>query len=167
MIWAASNIQNNKEGKDPTKCNFEKFSADSYFELHVGANGGHTGRCLPFNPPATQASVNTTINQEYTCEYTGWCPPPKPKDLKPKVPIFGQTKDFLPQIQHKVVFPSYDWEMTNNKTGAKCLFNSSITEENNKIKTCRNFIVGDMVKITGNNFEELAVHGAVFGIEIF
>ena len=51
-----------------------------------------------------------------------------------------------------------------DKRDAKCLFNSSNTEEENKC--CRNIIVEDLVNITGNNFEELAVHGAVFGIEI-
>ena len=153
-----------KEGKDPTTCRYEKFSAEPYIKLkqHVGASGVQTGRCKRFN--TTQASVNTTEKEEYTCEYYGWCPPPRPPKLKPKVPIFGQTKDFLLQIQHKAVFPSYNLEMTNNHTDAQCLFNSSDAEEQNKY--CRNFLVKDLVNITGSNFTELAVHGAVIGIEI-
>ena len=54
--------------------------------------------------------------------------------------------------------------MTNNQTKAKCLFSSSNPEAKNKY--CRNFIVGDLVNITGSNFDELAGHGAVIGIEI-
>ena len=152
------------EGKDPTTCRFEKFSAEAYLNQSAGTNGLQTGLCKPFNRPATQASVNATKKEEYTCEYYGWCPPPRPQDQRPKVAIFGQTKDFLLQIQHKVVFPSYGLEMTNNQTKAKCLFSSSNPEAKNKY--CRNFIVGDLVNITGSNFDELAGHGAVIGIEI-
>ena len=44
-----------KEVKDPTTpCHFEEFSPESFFKEHVNANGAQTGRCMPFNPPATQ-----------------------------------------------------------------------------------------------------------------
>ncbi|XP_055331003.1 P2X purinoceptor 4-like isoform X2 [Paramacrobiotus metropolitanus] len=115
------------------------------------ANGIRNGTC------------NTTTN---TCNIYAWCP--VETDMEPSVPMLQGTETFTVLIKNQIIFPKFgvrrrnilDSFATNNTYLSGCHYDP-VTDP-----YCPIFRLGDIVRLAGENYTELAVKGAVMGFVI-
>ncbi|KAM8923784.1 P2X purinoceptor 3 [Pelodytes ibericus] len=103
-------------------------------------NGFLTGRC-----------VNSM------CQIQGWCPT---EDDTVKVPLLHEAEGFTIFVKNSVRFPVFDFERGNLLSSLKCNYNA-VTD-----RFCPIFRLGDIVKLAGQNFTDIAKTGGVLGIKI-
>ncbi|NXO36145.1 P2RX5 protein, partial [Locustella ochotensis] len=118
----------------------------------VAGNGVKTGRCLK-DRGSTRG----------TCEILAWCP--VEKRSKPKKPLLGSAENFTVYIKNSIRFPKFKFSKMNVLA----------TDNESYLKTCRYsqehpycpiFVLGNIVRWAGGNFQEMASEGGVIGIQI-
>ncbi|XP_066490884.1 P2X purinoceptor 5 [Tiliqua scincoides] len=121
-------------------------------EAVAAGNGVKTGRCLKVGS-----------NMSGTCEILAWCP--VEKKGKPKKPLLAKAENFTVYIKNSIRFPKFKFSKTNVLD----------TEDDAYLKTCRYgadqpycpiFLLGNLVRWAGSNFQEMALEGGVIGIQI-
>ncbi|KAJ6657256.1 hypothetical protein lerEdw1_002623 [Lerista edwardsae] len=121
-------------------------------EAVVAGNGVKTGRCLKVGN-----------NMSGTCEILAWCP--VEKKGKPKKPLLANAENFTVYIKNSIRFPKFKFSKTNVLD----------TKDDAYLKTCRYgadqpycpiFLLGNLVRWAGSNFQEMALEGGVIGIQI-
>ncbi|KFW80084.1 P2X purinoceptor 5 isoform X2 [Phalacrocorax carbo] len=121
-------------------------------EAVVAGNGVKTGRCL-------KAREST----RGTCEILAWCP--VEKRYKPKKALLASAENFTVYIKNSIRFPKFNFSKTNVLA----------TNDESYLKSCRYstehrycpiFILGNIVKWAGSDFQEMALEGGVIGIQI-
>ncbi|KAA0701862.1 P2X purinoceptor 5 [Triplophysa tibetana] len=103
-------------------------------------------------------------NSTGICEINGWCPTENSE--RPNVPLLEKAENFTLYIKNFIRFSKFNFSKsnvleTNNETYLKsCLYD--------KIHHpyCPIFRLGDVIRKTGNNFQDLAVLGGSVGILI-
>ncbi|NWV40647.1 P2RX5 protein, partial [Grantiella picta] len=118
----------------------------------VAGNGVKTGRCLK-DRDSTRG----------TCEILAWCP--VEKRSKPKKPLLASAENFTVYIKNSIRFPKFKFSKMNVLA----------TDDESYLKTCRYsrehpycpiFVLGNIVRWAGGNFQEMALEGGVIGIQI-
>ncbi|XP_071431336.1 P2X purinoceptor 5 isoform X1 [Pithys albifrons albifrons] len=118
----------------------------------VAGNGVKTGRCLK-----DRDSIRGT------CEILAWCP--VEKRSKPKKPLLGSAENFTVYIKNSIRFPKFKFSKMNVLA----------TDNESYLKTCRYsaehpycpiFVLGNIVRWAGGDFQEMASGGGVIGIQI-
>ncbi|XP_041279026.1 P2X purinoceptor 5 isoform X1 [Onychostruthus taczanowskii] len=121
-------------------------------EAVVAGNGVKTGRCLK-DRGSTRG----------TCEILAWCP--VEKRSKPKKPLLGSAENFTVYIKNSIRFPKFKFSKmnvlaTNNESYLKsCRYSQ-------EHPYCPIFVLGNIVRWAGGNFQEMASEGGVIGIQI-
>ncbi|XP_071620999.1 P2X purinoceptor 5 isoform X6 [Heliangelus exortis] len=121
-------------------------------EAVVAGNGVRTGRCLK-----DRDSIRGT------CEILAWCP--VEKRSKPKKPLLANAENFTVYIKNSVRFPKFKFSKVNVLA----------TDNKSYLKSCRYstehpycpiFVLGNIVRWAGSDFQEMALEGGVIGIQI-
>ncbi|XP_068010821.1 P2X purinoceptor 5 isoform X1 [Melanerpes formicivorus] len=121
-------------------------------EAVVAGNGVKTGRCLK-----DRDSIRGT------CEILAWCP--VEKRSKPKTPLLASAENFTVYIKNSIRFPKFKFSKvnvlaTNNESYLKsCRYS---TEH----PYCPIFLLGNIVRWAGSDFQQMALAGGVIGIQI-
>ncbi|POI33019.1 hypothetical protein CIB84_003229 [Bambusicola thoracicus] len=118
----------------------------------VAGNGVKTGRCLKYRH-----------SMRGSCEVLAWCP--VEKRSKPKKPLLASAENFTVFIKNSIRFPKFKFSKmnvlaTNNESYLKTCHYS--TEH----PYCPIFLLGNIVRWAGNDFQEMALEGGVIGIQI-
>ncbi|XP_036251019.1 P2X purinoceptor 5 isoform X1 [Molothrus ater] len=121
-------------------------------EAVVAGNGVKTGRCLK-DRGSTRG----------TCEILAWCP--VEKRSKPKKPLLGSAENFTVYIKNSIRFPKFKFSKMNVLA----------TDNESYLKSCRYsqehpycpiFVLGNIVRWAGGDFQDMASQGGVIGIQI-
>ncbi|KAM6239022.1 P2X purinoceptor 5 isoform 1-T1 [Spheniscus humboldti] len=121
-------------------------------EAVVAGNGIKTGHCLK-----DRGSIRGT------CEILAWCP--VEKRSKPKKPLLASAENFTVYIKNSIRFPRFKFSKMNVLA----------TDNESYLKSCRYstehpycpiFLLGDIVRWAGSDFQEMALEGGVIGIQI-
>ncbi|NWI23690.1 P2RX5 protein, partial [Sula dactylatra] len=121
-------------------------------EAVVAGNGVKTGRCLKVRG-----------NTSGTCEILAWCP--VEKRSKPRKPLLASAENFTVYIKNSIRFPKFKFSKMNVLA----------TDDESYLKSCRYstehpycpiFILGNIIKWAGSDFQEMALEGGVIGIQI-
>ncbi|XP_064378050.1 P2X purinoceptor 7 isoform X2 [Dromaius novaehollandiae] len=113
------------------------------------SNGIQTGRCVDYN---------ATIK---TCEVMAWCPV-ESKKTAPVPAVLKSSEDFTVLIKNNIHFPKFNYTIQNIPPN----FNTSCTFNKITSPLCPVFRLGDILLAANENFSEVAVEGAIIGIEI-
>nr|ACO09192.1 P2X purinoceptor 4 [Osmerus mordax] len=116
-------------------------------------DGVQTGRCVNFSSVAR------------TCEVLAWCP--LELDLRPPdPPMLAGAENFTVLIKNSIRYPMFNFNKRNilphvNKTYLQqCVFNR-VTDPD-----CPIFRLRDMTTEAGEDFQTMAVHGGIMGVQI-
>ncbi|XP_026717598.1 P2X purinoceptor 5 [Athene cunicularia] len=118
----------------------------------VCAAGVKTGRCLKDRDSFRR-----------TCEILAWCP--VEKRSKPKKPLLASAENFTVYIKNSIRFPKFKFSKVNVLA----------TDNESYLKSCRYstehpycpiFLLGNIVRWAGSDFQEMALEGGVIGIQI-
>ncbi|NXT40164.1 P2RX5 protein, partial [Pelecanoides urinatrix] len=121
-------------------------------EAVVAGNGVKTGRCLK-----DRDSIRGT------CEILAWCP--VEKRSKPKKPLLASAENFTVYIKNSIRFPKFKFSKMNVLP----------TDSESYLKSCHYsaehpycpiFLLGNIVRWAGSDFQEMASEGGVIGIQI-
>ncbi|XP_048823193.1 P2X purinoceptor 5 isoform X2 [Lagopus muta] len=118
----------------------------------VAGNGVKTGRCL-----------KDRDNIRGSCEVLAWCP--VEKRSKPKKPLLASAENFTVFVKNSIRFPKFKFSKmnvlaTNNESYLKTCHYSK------EHPYCPIFLLGNIVRWAGNDFQEMALEGGVIGIQI-
>ncbi|KAM4707782.1 P2X purinoceptor 4-like [Discoglossus pictus] len=129
-----------------TTCTQHDFCKKGQIELQ--SNGILTGRCIKFN---------STIR---TCEVSAWCP--LASKITPDPAVLESAENFTVLIKNNIHFDAFNYSQKNTVPSydSSCIYNRDTDP------LCPIFRVGDIVKEAGENFSQVAVWGAIMGIEI-
>uniref|UniRef100_A0A8B9L649 P2X purinoceptor n=1 Tax=Astyanax mexicanus TaxID=7994 RepID=A0A8B9L649_ASTMX len=116
-------------------------------------SGVRTGRCVHFS------------ERIKTCEVLAWCPLEK-YDEPPDPPMLAEAENFTVLIKNSVRYPKFNFSRRNilphiNSTYlTKCVFSRDTDPD------CPIFSLRDIVAEAGEDFQAMAVHGGVMGVQI-
>ncbi|XP_031713440.1 P2X purinoceptor 1 isoform X2 [Anarrhichthys ocellatus] len=105
------------------------------------------------------------VNATMTCEVLAWCPLEDDHDI-PDPALLMSAENYTLFIKNSVTFPIFDVSRSNLVEGIdnnyirKCLY------EPNDAPLCPIFRLGDIVKLSGFNFETIARLGGAIGIVV-
>ncbi|XP_051533549.1 P2X purinoceptor 4a isoform X2 [Myxocyprinus asiaticus] len=116
-------------------------------------NGVRTGRCVNFTD-----SVKT-------CELLAWCP--LEKTIEPSdPPLLADAENFTVLIKNNIRYPKFNFNKRNilpninNSYLTECVFNRTTDPD------CPIFRLKDIVAEAQEDFQTMAVHGGVMGVQI-
>uniref|UniRef100_A0A8C7J1U5 P2X purinoceptor n=1 Tax=Oncorhynchus kisutch TaxID=8019 RepID=A0A8C7J1U5_ONCKI len=116
-------------------------------------SGVQTGKCVKYSAV------------DKTCEVLAWCPLELDKE-PPNPPMLADAENFTVLIKNSIRYPKFNFNKRNilpyvNKTYLEqCVFNR-ITDPD-----CPIFRLKDMVTEANEDFQTMAVHGGVMGVQI-
>ncbi|XP_076842447.1 P2X purinoceptor 4a-like [Brachyhypopomus gauderio] len=116
-------------------------------------NGVLTGRCIHFS------------KSEKTCEVFTWCPLEK-EGNPPDPPLLADAENFTVLIKNSIRYPKFSFNKrnilphVNNSYLSQCVFNR-VTDPD-----CPIFRLRDIAAEAGEDFQTMAVHGGVMGVQI-
>ncbi|KAG7476760.1 hypothetical protein MATL_G00086280 [Megalops atlanticus] len=116
-------------------------------------NGVRTGKCVKYSD---------TIK---TCEVLAWCPLEIDRE-PPEPPMLADAENFTVLIKNNIRYPKFNFNKRNilphiNKTYlTQCIYNATTDPD------CPIFKLKDIVEGAKEDFQTMAVHGGVMGIQI-
>uniref|UniRef100_A0A8C2ZKW1 P2X purinoceptor n=1 Tax=Cyclopterus lumpus TaxID=8103 RepID=A0A8C2ZKW1_CYCLU len=122
-------------------------------KMVVAGNGIMSGRCL-----------GKDENSTGTCEVYGWCPIERKSE--PQGPLLSNAENFTIYIKNFIHFPKFTFsksnvfETTDNSYLRKCRFEEGLHPY------CPIFRLGDITRLAGYNFQDMATFGGSIGIMI-
>ncbi|XP_062383923.1 P2X purinoceptor 4a isoform X1 [Sardina pilchardus] len=117
------------------------------------SNGVQTGKCVNFNH---------TVK---TCEVFAWCPLERDNE-PPSPPMLADAENFTVLVKNNIRFPKFTFNKRNilphiNSSYLQhCIFNRTTDPE------CPIFRLKDIVKEADEDFQTMAIHGGVMGVQI-
>ncbi|XP_029427109.1 P2X purinoceptor 4 [Rhinatrema bivittatum] len=136
---------------DTTLCTSDADCVPGYVGTH--SNGVQTGKCVVYD-----SSVKT-------CDIFAWCPVENDTEV-PKPAFLKDAENFTVLIKNNIWYPKFNFTKRNilpNVSSAylkKCVYNR-ITDP-----FCPIFRLGSIVSEAGQDFQDMAVKGAVMAIQI-
>ncbi|KAL7834907.1 hypothetical protein SRHO_G00291540 [Serrasalmus rhombeus] len=113
-------------------------------------NGHMTGKC-----------VNTTN----TCEIMSWCPIEDDRKI-PNPPLLSVAENFTLFIKNSITFPSFGVVRSNLVEGVDQRYIKKCLYDPDEHQLCPIFRLGDIVRLSGFNFSQMAGVGGAIGILI-
>uniref|UniRef100_A0A8C2H350 P2X purinoceptor n=1 Tax=Cyprinus carpio TaxID=7962 RepID=A0A8C2H350_CYPCA len=116
-------------------------------------SGVRTGRCVNYND---------TIK---TCEVLSWCPLEKIVE-PPNPPLLADAENFTVLIKNNIRYPKFNFNKRNilpninNSYLTQCVFSRKTDPD------CPIFRLKDIVEEAEEDFQTMAVHGGVMGVQI-
>ncbi|XP_075876284.1 P2X purinoceptor 5 isoform X2 [Nelusetta ayraudi] len=115
----------------------------------TGGNGIKTGICL---------------NSTGTCEIHGWCPVEYNK--RPAEPLLSEAENFTIYIKNFIRFPKFEFSKSNVLETSDETYLKRCSFDRDNGRYCPIFRLGDVVRWTGYDFQDIAVKGGSVGILI-
>ncbi|KAM9348402.1 P2X purinoceptor 1 isoform 3-T3 [Symphorus nematophorus] len=109
----------------------------------------------------TGVCVNTTK----TCEVLAWCPVEDDNSI-PDPPLLMSAENYTLFIKNSVTFPLFGVTRSNLVEGIDASYIGKCLHDPNDSPLCPIFKLGDIVKLSGFNFETIARVGGAIGIVI-
>lgn len=109
----------------------------------------------------TGVCVNTTK----TCEVLAWCPVEDDHTI-PDPPLLMSAENYTLFIKNSVTFPLFGVTRSNLVEGIDANYISKCLHDPEKAPLCPIFKLGDIVKLSGFNFETIARVGGAIGIVV-
>ncbi|XP_051256293.1 P2X purinoceptor 1 isoform X3 [Dicentrarchus labrax] len=114
-----------------------------------------------FKRQMTGKCVNTTK----TCEVLAWCPVEDDNNI-PDPPLLMSAENYTLFIKNSVTFPLFEVTRSNLVEGIDNNYISKCLYDQEDSPLCPIFKLGDIVKMSGFNFETIAKVGGAIGIVI-
>ncbi|XP_068585609.1 P2X purinoceptor 1 isoform X2 [Cebidichthys violaceus] len=105
------------------------------------------------------------VNATKTCEVLAWCPVEDDHDI-PDPPMLMSAENYTLFIKNSVTFPIFGVSRSNLVEGIDADYISKCLHEPKDAPLCPIFRLGDIVKLSGFNFETIARVGGAIGIVI-
>ncbi|KAK9536160.1 hypothetical protein VZT92_005968 [Zoarces viviparus] len=105
------------------------------------------------------------VNATKTCEVMAWCPVEDDRDI-PDPALLLSAENYTLFIKNSVTFPIFGVSRSNLVEGIDYDYIKKCLHEPNDAPLCPIFRLGDIVKLSGFNFEEIAQEGGAIGIVV-
>nr|XP_061804509.1 P2X purinoceptor 4-like [Nerophis lumbriciformis] len=115
------------------------------------SHGIQTGLCVRFDALTR------------TCEVAAWCPI-EDKHKPPRPALLASAEKYTVLIKNNIRFPAFNFIKRNILPEMTEAYLSRCQHANDSL--CPIFMLGDVVKLAGENFSTMAVEGGVIGIQI-
>lgn len=117
-------------------------------------NGVRTGRCVPFSD---------TVK---TCEVLAWCPLEKTDDEPPDPPLLSDAENFTVLIKNSIRYPKFNFNKRNILPNINSSYLTQCVFSRETDPDCPIFRLKDIVEEAQEDFQTMAVHGGVMGLQI-
>lgn len=151
VITSNQSLKKCGDDKKTWKCEGDDNCKKGYWS--PATNGVHTGRCL---------------KDLKVCEMKGWCPiETRRLPRGGKKALLKDVKDFTVLLKNTVDFPGCgDPQVRNLPSFVNPDYLKTCRYNNVSDPLCPVFRIGDIVRWSGDDFEEVAVKGGVFRIKV-
>ncbi|XP_075876237.1 P2X purinoceptor 1 isoform X2 [Nelusetta ayraudi] len=105
------------------------------------------------------------VNSTKTCEILAWCPVENDLII-PDPPLLMSAENYTLFIKNSVTFPLFGVTRSNLVEGIDSAYISRCLFHPEKSPLCPIFKLGDIVKLSGFNFETIASEGGAIGIVV-
>ncbi|XP_074527846.1 P2X purinoceptor 1 isoform X2 [Halichoeres trimaculatus] len=105
------------------------------------------------------------VNSTKTCEVLAWCPVEDDHTI-PDPPLLMSAENYTLFIKNSVTFPLFGVTRSNLVEGIDAAYISKCLHDPEKAPLCPIFKLGDIVKLSGFNFETIAKVGGAIGIVV-
>ncbi|XP_034539794.1 P2X purinoceptor 1 isoform X1 [Notolabrus celidotus] len=105
------------------------------------------------------------MNTTKTCEVLAWCPVEDDHTI-PDPPLLMSAENYTLFIKNSVTFPLFGVTRSNLVEGIDAGYISKCLHDPEKAPLCPIFKLGDIVKLSGFNFETIAKVGGAIGIVV-
>nr|XP_020468010.1 P2X purinoceptor 1 isoform X1 [Monopterus albus] len=105
------------------------------------------------------------VNSTKTCEVLAWCPVEDDHSI-PHPPLLMSAENYTLFIKNSVTFPIFGVTRTNLVEGVDAAYISKCLYHPQDAPLCPIFKLGDIVKLSGFNFETIAQMGGAIGIVV-
>ncbi|XP_076842511.1 P2X purinoceptor 4a-like isoform X1 [Brachyhypopomus gauderio] len=116
-------------------------------------NGVQTGRCIYFS------------ESEKTCEVFAWCPLETEGD-PPDPPLLAEAENFTVLIKNSIRYPKFSFNKRNILPHVNSSYLSQCVFDRVTDPDCPIFRLRDIAAEAGEDFQTMAVHGGVMGVQI-
>uniref|UniRef100_A0A665U842 P2X purinoceptor n=1 Tax=Echeneis naucrates TaxID=173247 RepID=A0A665U842_ECHNA len=104
-------------------------------------------------------------NRTKTCEVLAWCPVEDDHNI-PDPPLLMSAENYTLFIKNSVTFPLFDVTRSNLVEGINSSYIGKCLHDPEDAPLCPIFRLGDIVKLSGFNFETIARVGGAIGIVV-
>ncbi|XP_046876033.1 P2X purinoceptor 5 [Hypomesus transpacificus] len=104
------------------------------------------------------------INETGTCEIHGWCPVEHQR--KPLEASLAVAENFTVYVKNFIRFPKFEFSKSNVLDTSDDTYLKRCLYDKVDHPYCPIFRLGDVVSLTGNSFQDMAVKGGSIGIQI-
>eukprot|EP00066_Takifugu_rubripes_P027045 XP_011616311.1 PREDICTED: P2X purinoceptor 1 isoform X3 [Takifugu rubripes] len=105
------------------------------------------------------------VNSTRTCEVLAWCPIENDHNI-PEPPLLMSAENYTLFIKNSVTFPLFRVTRSNLVEGIDSVYINKCLYDPENAPLCPIFQLGDIVKLSGFNFETIARVGGAIGIVI-
>ncbi|XP_030075323.1 P2X purinoceptor 4 [Microcaecilia unicolor] len=150
--------QNQKQGlcpefpDDTTRCKSDSDCVKGYVGTH--SNGFQTGKCVAFDN-----------SSEKTCQVFAWCPVENDTAV-PKPAFLKDAENFTVLIKNNIWYPKFNFSKRNILSNVSTAYLKQCVYNRFTDPFCPIFRLGSIVSEAGQDFQDMAVTGAVMGIQI-
>lgn len=116
-------------------------------------NGVQTGRCVPFS------------DKEKTCEVLAWCPMERTGE-PPDPPLLADAENFTVLIKNSIRYPKFNFNKRNILPDINSTYLSQCVFSRETDPNCPIFRLKDIAEEAQEDFQTMAVHGGVMGVQI-
>ncbi|XP_066501663.1 P2X purinoceptor 4a isoform X2 [Hoplias malabaricus] len=116
-------------------------------------NGVRTGRCVHYSE----------LNK--TCEVLAWCPLEKDGE-PPDPPVLAEAENFTVLIKNSIRYPKFNFNKRNILPHINSSYLSQCVFHRKTDPDCPIFRLKDIVAEAEEDFQAMAVHGGVMGVQI-
>nr|XP_033812106.1 P2X purinoceptor 4 isoform X2 [Geotrypetes seraphini] len=150
--------QNQKQGlcpelpDDNTLCKSNSDCVTGYVGTH--SNGFQTGKCVAY--------YNSSVK---TCQIFAWCPVEN-DTIVPKPAFLKDAENFTVLIKNNIWYPKFNFSKRNILPNVSTAYLKTCVYNRYTDPFCPIFRLGSIVREAGQDFQDMAVKGAVMGIQI-
>ncbi|VDN35097.1 unnamed protein product, partial [Dibothriocephalus latus] len=125
-------------------------------ELLIFGHGIKTGRCIP----------STVLTNVSVCEIYSWCPTEHQNPLP--ATLLRNAPNFTVLLKNSIEFPMFHVKRRNifDWMDVDFLENCLYDRDNEEMKYCPRFRIGDIIKYTGSETEDIWTQGGIVAIRI-
>ncbi|KAM9846871.1 P2X purinoceptor 1 isoform 5-T5 [Aulostomus maculatus] len=136
-------------------------------ELHSKHNCSSDADCEggSFKRTGHGKMTGVCLNDSRSCEVLAWCPVENDHNI-PNPPLLMSAENYTLFIKNSVTFPLFGVTRSNLVEGVDSGYIRKCLHDPEEAPLCPIFKLGDIVKLSGFNFEEIAREGGAIGIVV-